>query len=403
MSTGGCVESGSGPATPVLVTRHTAAAHPVVGLPADSVIRELFEHPWKFDFFEAVLWLQQLATRGGGAPPPPAGRFVMPSEEPIRFTVPATHVFPTAAIQAVGWDEAAGRPQIRVSFMGLTGPSGTLPQVYTERLRAVEAGTRHRERDALRDWLDNFNHRLVALFFEAWAKYRFPVVLRRQWTESRAGSRETPLVHVALSAIAGLDPPRSRRSTTETEVGEASPLPPVRRDELLALAGVLAQRPMTIANLGSALERALGVPIRVRQFEASWLELEEASRTRLGVGNCRLGRQAVVGERIWTRQQKVVVEVGPVARDEFLRFLPPSEQAAASGEGTHDGYRRLCHFVRVCAGTEIEFDVRPILKLVAATETTLSGEASLTRLGIDSWLGTPVGADVADDAVFRGR
>ncbi len=371
-------------------------------LPVGSVAREILEQPWKFDFFQAVLVLQQLASQNDGSPAAPIGRFSVPSEEAMRFTVPDGLAFPKSTIQSVSWDFESRRPTVCVNFMGLTGPSGILPRSYTERLQQIDFGARHENRHALRDWLDTFNHRLLSLFFDAWSKYRYPVAIQRQSIVARGRQSRPALIRVALASIGGLDPqtaavglppPRDREPAGSSS--GASP-PALDRDELLGLAGVLAQRPMNVSNLQSALQRYLGVPVRIRQFQGGWLGLEPESQSSLGIANTILGSDALVGERIWSRGQKIQIEVGPLSPDEFQRFLPPTE---SSGGG---GYRRLVQWVRLSVGSSMEFDLRPLLRVESALELALTAGNNANRLGIDSWLGTPPDTAVADDAIFAG-
>ncbi|MEZ6087913.1 MAG: type VI secretion system baseplate subunit TssG [Pirellulaceae bacterium] len=321
-------------------------------LPSGSVARELFDQPWKFDFFQAVLVLQELASgestdsrddsstsqassmteetsvsrqssvRQDNKPSGPIGGFVQPAQECLQFTVPSSQAFPGSSIQAVTWDAQQRRPRVSINFMGLTGPSGTLPRSYTSRLQQIELVARHRERHALRDWLDNFNHRFVSLFFDAWAKYRFPIGIRRQAIRSRSRKPTPTLIHVALSSIGGLGLRDVGGSDTSHEPsGDA-----VKRDELLGLAGLLAQRPMNVSNLQSAAFTLLGSSRVCSPVRGSWLDLEESSQTKLGRDNSKLGRDAFLGERIRTRQQKIRIEVGPLCKEEFSRFLPPAKQ-----------------------------------------------------------------------------
>lgn len=374
-------------------------------LPEGTVARELLRHPWKFDFFEAVLILQQFAGNRGGNGAAPLGRFSQPSREAMRFAVPDSLVFPGSTIQAVEWNFEDDRPQVRVNFMGLTGPSGILPSTYTERLQWAHSGRRHRERYALRDWLDTFHHRLLSLFFDAWTKYRFPIAIRRQRIEFEGKRSKPVLVRVALAAIGGLDPTTAGVQPSRLD-GPAASAPshdPSRdsggrtaRDEWLGVAGLLAQRPMNVASLEAILRRSLGVPIRVRQFRATWLGLEPESRTALGQANARLGADAVLGERIRSRSQKIRIEVGPLSAAAFRRFLPPTDT------GCGDGYRRLVELARISLGPSIEFEIRPLLKIESPLEVSLNGDEHAHRLGIDSWMGSPEGTSVATDATFAG-
>ena len=82
--------------------------------------------------------------------------------------------FPASQIQAIEWPEGEP-PRVVVNFMGLTGPVGALPQVYTE---LVIERIRARDR-SLEAFFDIFNHRFLSLFYRAWEKYRFLVGYER--------------------------------------------------------------------------------------------------------------------------------------------------------------------------------------------------------------------------------
>lgn len=362
-------------------------------LPKGSIADNLFRTPWKFDFFQTVSLLQDLAEQNQSLDEPACriGQFALPSEECVRFTVPHTTAFPTAAVPQIRWNSQQRRAAVEVNFIGLTGPSGVLPEPYNDRLRDIARSAKHAERGALRDWLDNFNHRLISLFYGAWAKYRFPTKTRSGLKRQNAGRQEPVGIHVALGAIAGLD-----RSVLDNHTSEEQS-PKIDRDEWLGLAGVLAQRPMNVTNLTAALERCLGVDIKIVQFQGCWLDVDQDTQSRLGIENHQLGMNAVLGERIWTRQQRILIEVGPLEPDDFDRFLPPSETNPA------DGYARLRELVEVFVGSTLQFDIRPILKIRQPMEVELTAEHFGNRLGIDSWLGTPLGIEVAGDAVFAGR
>jgi type VI secretion system protein ImpH len=351
-------------------------------LPRGSVADELFRRPWKFDFFQVVSLLQGLAKRDVRGPSASVGEFAQPTEESVRFTVPHSTAFPTATVPTIKWDQDERRASVEVNFAGLTGPSGILPEPYNDRLRDIARAPRHRERNALRDWLDRFNHRLISLFYGAWAKYRFPVSVR---------SDQPADIRTALTSIAGLD-----RSVTQ-EPAEPQTRPRIDRDEWLGMAGLLSQRPMNVTNLTAALEACLGVKVNVVEFQGSWLELEDETRLQLGVDHHQLGRNAVIGDRIWSRQQRILIEVGPLAPKEFARFLPPSESHVA------DGYLRLRELMERFVGPTLQFDIRPRLSIDGPIECKLADEPIGNRLGIDSWLGTPAEGAVASDAIFAGR
>ena len=71
-----------------------------------------------------------------------------------------------------------------VTFMGLAGTGGVLPGHYTQLLI-----DRVREKDfGLRDFLDLFNHRLIAQFYRAWEKCHFFVGYESSQRRDREGA-----------------------------------------------------------------------------------------------------------------------------------------------------------------------------------------------------------------------
>src|SRR4051812_40371430 len=134
-----------------------------------SLEQTLFEEPYRFDFFQAIRLLErlrpELATVGREGPP---------VREIVRFLAHLSLKFPPSPIhQLERREQASVAPAMTVNFLGLTGPSGVLPHVYTE---LMMERVRHGDR-SLVDFLDLFNHRLISLFYRAWEKHHFLVAL----------------------------------------------------------------------------------------------------------------------------------------------------------------------------------------------------------------------------------
>jgi type VI secretion system protein ImpH len=355
-----------------------------------SVAHQLAEQPSTFDFFQAVLLIEQLAKKCNDSsvedhdralPEALIGVFNHGREEAVRITSPATSAFPTSQIDSLELDPF-GQPRMTVNFMGLTGPSGILPRVYTDTLARVNRDGRGGERYALRDFLDQFNHRLISLFFSAWTKYRFPIRILRS-------ENKDTLLEVGIASTAGL---------VHQKTGDKGA---ISRDRLLGFAGLLTQHPSTAGNLEAVLKRLLGVPIRVLQFQPSVLDLDAESQCCLGIDNgCgELGISAVVGPRTRTRQHKIRIEIGPLDYDQFKNFLP--------GDDRCGGFGQVDQVVRTFAGQAIEYDLRlqvrservPGCRLETFASTADQDVGLCSRLGFDSWLESDQWPEVLDDAI----
>ena len=160
--------------------------------------------------------------------------------------------FPASQIQELE-RPADGPARMRVNFMGLTGPSGVLPLMYSElvidRLRA-------RDR-TMRDFFDIFNHRMISLFYQAWEKYRFTIPYER-------GERDRFSHH--LLALLGLGTPglQDRQDVSD--------------DSLLFYAGLLSLHARSATALRQVLADYFDVPVEIEQFVGAWYPLDRESQ-----------------------------------------------------------------------------------------------------------------------------
>src|SRR5207244_2018241 len=104
-----------------------------------ALIDRLFREAYRFDFFQAVRLLEHLARERAGDDPAarryPVGQDWLPGREVVRFRALPSLSFAPGAIRHLRAPEADGEapangapPEMVVTFMGLTGPTGVLPQ-----------------------------------------------------------------------------------------------------------------------------------------------------------------------------------------------------------------------------------------------------------------------------------
>lgn len=336
-----------------------------------GLIDQLFEDPHRFEFFQAVRLLERTLTARHG---PSAD--LLPSQ--LRFRNSSSLAFPASEIESlkVRWTAPEGNAtpeidsvDITAAFMGLLGVSGALPYVYTEQIAQREL---YQKDFAARSFLDLFSNRLLALFYKAWKKSR----LQLQY-ESDRRNRFAPMV-LALAGI-GQAPLHDRLRPDAGGVDD---------EGLAFFAGALQQRTLSASQLRQLLSRYLKVPVRLEQFCGRWYTLPPEARTVLGLSGGQLGRNALSGERVWQRDLRVRVVLGPLDHRMFLRFLPGAPGATA-----------LREILTLLSGVSLEYEINIVLRADAVQSGTLGSDRSplAGRLGWDTYLQTrPSTVDRAD-------
>ncbi|MEH3086501.1 MAG: type VI secretion system baseplate subunit TssG [Xylophilus ampelinus] len=254
------------------------------------------------------------------------------------------------------------RLELTPAFIGLLGAAGALPLDYSERFSRHEASSRDR---AARAFLDIFQHRAVTLFHAAWRKHRLPLQFEAQGRAS--------YLPLALG-LAGLGEPALRGRVRADRGGVAD-------DTLAFYAGLFQRRAVSAQHLESMLGDYFGVPVRLTQFVGRWFALDPGSQATLGDSPARLGRTAVLGPRVWQRDLRARVSVGPMDRTCHRRFLPGGPAALALGE-----------LLTLACGASLEFEVGLRLRAEDIDGIRLHGGPEDApgphgaRLGWDSYL-----------------
>jgi type VI secretion system protein ImpH len=264
------------------------------------------------------------------------GTLDTPEHELVRFRPLPRIGFPAGEIASVeigddtGTLRAGEPPTVRTTFMGLYGVDAPMPPHMIDEIVLREEG-----HEGVETFLDQFNHRFVALLYRAWKKYRYPESFCSGGSD--AHSRNL----LCLAGFGWGDKPRR------------AGLPDSR---LLALLGLLIQRTRTPEGLASVIAGAVpGVGVCVDEFFPA-IARAGRPRTLTSANHCvawdkgvraGLGSGYVLGRRLAYRSRAVRVTLRPADAQQAHDLLP--------GASLH---RELIAFVQLYVGTKADVHLR---------------------------------------------
>ncbi|MDO5666788.1 MAG: type VI secretion system baseplate subunit TssG [Alcaligenaceae bacterium] len=315
--------------------------------PKDLVVlndywHKLQEDPYAYSFYQVLRFIDARSPLLK-----PIGRNSLPKHEPLRMRQEPSMSFAPSNLSKV--ERRPGRPPtISILGFGLFGPNGPLPLHITE---YVHERIHHHKDHTLSAFADIFHHRLITLFYRAWANSQTTISLDR---DDSAFSR-----HVASLISMGVE------SLLE-------------RDEIydhlkFYFAGHLVRQSRNPEGLVLILKSFFGIDVALKEFIPQWIEIHPEHQIQLGQTPLALGQDTILGSRIRDVQHKFRLALGPLKLDEYRRFFPKGQKS-----------KELVSWVRQYIGIELAWDVQLLLDKDEVQGIRLGQTGSL---GLESFLG----------------
>lgn len=260
------------------------------------MIDSIIENAHQLDFYKAVFVIEN-QLKCADSDYRHVGYDSHPKMELVKFSSVQKLGFPGNSISKVesnGYSDNFHQVTMHISFMGLTGCAGALPQFYTE---LVLQRIKYKD-TAMRDFYDMFNHRLVSMYYRAWKKYKQPL------SYVKAHINKDPYTEI-LTLLSG---------------GEQL--------HHLHCSGVFNRKIRNATDLQQLLQYYLDCSVEINQMVGQWRELKPQEQTSLAsIGsfegqNAQLGVDSMLGQKVWDLSSQVDVEITCTKKDQASHFLP---------------------------------------------------------------------------------
>lgn len=329
------------------------------GQKAHHLVEEIAARPFSFDFYRLVRLIENEFHDF-----PKVGSSERLQDDPIRFGQNPSLAFAPSVLEALEISAEGRPPRLFVNFLGLLGPNGALPQQITEFARDRLKNARD---PAMARFFDVFNHRILSLFYRAWAVAQKSADYDRP-AESRFAAYIGSLFGLGMGSLQHRDPVPDRAK--------------------LFFAGRLGCQTRNAEGLEAILQDFFEIRTRILEFVGYWMTLPRANQCRLGESPATgsLGQTAVAGSRFYEAQLKFRIRMGPMRLVDLNRLLPNGP-----------AFQRIKTWVRNYIGDELVWDLQCVLLASEVPSMTL-GQTG--HLGWTSWVTSLPVTEDADDPIF---
>jgi type VI secretion system protein ImpH len=306
-----------------------------------GLLRDLKAEPWRFDYFAVLRHLERVHDKEPriGDSATLRDEFVLLGQDPFME-------FPASNLARVEHAEDK-LLKIFVKYMGLLGPQGALPLAMTEEAYHYVLA----KDDAFPRFLDIFNHRFIQLFFRAWANSR-PIAQHDRPKQDRF------FAYIGSAIGIGSEPYR-----------ELDSIPDAAK---LCFAGLLGAQAKSASRLAGAVSGLFELRAEVDEFVGTRLMLDTPECTTLGKHHNVLGGDAMLGQAVYSVQDKIRIRIYTRTLAQYIQFLPSGDLCEP-----------LADLVYFYNGAQLDWDVELAIPSGAVEPVHLG---RFGQLGWTSWM-----------------
>ncbi|WP_345492559.1 type VI secretion system baseplate subunit TssG [Orbus sasakiae] len=222
-----------------------------------------------------------------------------PLADPLRFAPSPEMSFPASELKCIEREPYLDRPiTVRTRFLGLYGVDSVLPPILLDDIVRKEEGYQ-----AVMDFLDIFNHRIITQFYRVWLKYHYPASFIRGGNDP---------ISRCLLGLTGLG-----IAGTSEQIGTPD-------SRFLALLGLVTQRTRTAEGIVGVIKVLVpDCDVDVYEFYPQWMNVPE--RAKLGDNVTSLGGNSILGQRFKECNQTVRVVIKPHNKALIEQLLPDGQ------------------------------------------------------------------------------
>jgi|GEM_PF-3312489 len=298
-------------------------------------------------------------------------------EEIVEFKQPAYLEFAPSTVSDVkelpNKKNGGAVASLETYFLGLSGPNGPLPHSITDYILSRKNGLTHPDRvvegrrdtslnrrdSSLFDFLNIFNHRFISYFYRVWS------TSRKAPDYDRPDESKFPDFIASLSGTAGIKTPFEDSSHNY-------------------FSGHFANKTRHPEGLVKIIGDLLNCTVELEENVGDWISLPGNEIKTLGQlsdrGASSLGEGIALGEKIWDRQLRFDLHIGPISFNLFEKFVPK-----ANGEDS-ELVKQLKHITALYTDRVFFCYAHIGLKKAEVPDPILGSNQSHFRLGVDSWL-----------------
>lgn len=277
------------------------------------------------------------------------GNSKIPNEDPILLgQTPHTNFAPTSIAQLR--QENDGNHWLDIYSFGLWGPNGALPTHLAEQ---IQYKLPRKQRAPTIDFFNLFQHRLISLFYRAWAN-------KEPTAQYDLPSDDRYRLYLGALAGYGIDALWNRDA-----------LPDQAKFRFAAWFGGKARHK---EGLQKVILQLFNLPSAIEEFCGEWLTIPPSSRTQLRERHDakQLGVNTILGRYSWQSQYKFNVLLGPMTLTTYQDYLPGKPQLTQVNDT-----------IKNYVGTEMQWNIVLLLKKSEMPSTKIG---QYGQLGWTTWL-----------------